>query len=66
MKTEIVTITQARQRAKVLHASGYSAPTELALCAYDVVTDQFPENDVKLLGNARQALARGEFEFTIN
>lgn len=61
-----VSIEKARQRAKIHHVE--NAPnltTQLALCAYDIVTDEFPENDVKLIGNARAAMARGEFEFII-
>jgi hypothetical protein len=65
MKTSIVTLSQARARAKVLDVHACNNTTKLALCAYDVVTDRYPESDVRLIDQAKRAIARGEFEFTI-
>jgi len=65
MKTSIVTLAQAQERAKVLDVQGCNLTTELALCAYDVVTDRYPENDVLLVDTAKRAVSRGEFEFSI-
>lgn len=65
MKTSIVTLSQAQARAKILDVPGCNLTTQLALCAYDVITDRYPENDVRLVEQAKRAIARGEFEFTI-
>ena len=65
MKTAIVSLSEARQRARVLDVQACNNTTKLALCAYDVITDRYPESDVRLIDQAKRAIARGEFEFTI-
>ena len=47
------------------HLKACYLTAEFTLCAYDVITDQYPENDVRLIEQAKRAIARGEFEFTI-
>lgn len=65
MKTAIVSLSQAQARHKQLDLKACNLTTELTLSAYDVITDQYPENEVRLVDQAKRAIARGEFEFTI-
>ena len=67
MQNIIITLNQARARAKVHAISEHLTNTAelFAMLAYDIVTDQYPENNVRLIGRPAQAYAAQEFEFTV-
>lgn len=67
MQREIVKLPAAELRAYAGHRQTVASHTmRLTLIAHDIATDRNPDKSARLVGNAKQAMARGEFEFLIH
>ena len=70
MQNVNVNLIEALARARVhsndsIDGRNITGAQLLTLCAYDIVTDVYPEADVRLIGKPAQAFEAEVFEFEV-
>ena len=69
MSTIHISLLEADARAKLHNVDSIgtaSGAQLLALAAYDIATDIYPENDTRLIGTTEQSVKGENFEFEIS